>query len=428
MGTGSEVLESMRRKALTVNEFAKSIHAEWFTSPSTFALLAIATPIIASTTMPDTMILRGILVMMHLGLVNSISKCPKCKGKVCLAQNDNRWVWRCSAKGHKCFRKGVNNHGFLKHIHVRHWLAFAHFLVMFTGGYRWSKIVIEMASTYGIMWDGTLISWRRRYQAALAQYLLNVDGIMIGGKNDVVVFDETNLGAQKGVRKAKPQLRSSTRSKPVVRKRIAKRLPARTIWKKPATSTRRRNVSDRSKRGTPKDLRSGGRWLWAAVLVGNGKKTYTHENGLKKFTFKVLPSPGMAPDGKPRGLQSMKKAIGDRIHQHSFVVFDKWKSSVTAIQQLKYKHAPPVNHSITWRDTASGFHSNDVESEFARLKKWIRERYGQLHFEKANDNEDDIDEGDLYEYTFYTNVGKGIYDVVKALHYVNGGSFKTPVL
>ena len=291
-------------------------------------------------------------------------------------------------------------------------------------------------------------------EVAGTEYLKQGD-LMIGkDKGDVVVFDETNIGAQKGIRKPpQSQVRSTPRSRPLVRKRIAKRLPARTVWvrsalKRPASLLKRPSVGPRNQkrrlRRKPKglDRRSDGRWLWAAVLVGNKKDVYTHANGEKRFTFKMLPRKETAPNGKPRGLRSIRATIGDRIHKGAFVVFDKWRSSVSAVTQLGYKHAPAVNHSAGWRDSTTGFHSNDVESEFNRLKHFIRGRYGALHFihhapipansgldspmpanggPDSSDSCADLDEGDLHEYTFYTNVGQDMGTIMAALGNVNGG-------
>ena len=112
------------------------------------------------------------------------------------------------------------------------------------------------------------------------------------------------------------------------------------------------------------------------------------------------------------------------------MVFDKWKASVSAIDQLGYRHAPPINHSITWRDVSTGFYSNDVESEFNRVKVFVRERYSRLKFEEivraGSDEGDediaDIDEGDLCEYTYYANVGRERHHVMEALRFANGGA------
>ena len=87
---------------------------------------------------------------------------------------------------------------------------------------------------------------------------------------------------------------------------------------------------------------------------------------------------------------------------------------------LGYKSAPPTNHTTGWRDRRAGFHSNDTESELSRLKKKIRERYGQLSFQ-ANVGEEpeaaeDVDTGDLYKYCFYiNNVGSSFETMLEAL-------------
>ena len=99
------------------------------------------------------------------------------------------------------------------------------------------------------------------------------------------------------------------------------------------------------------------------------------------------------------------------------------------MRELGYRHSPAINHSVCWRDRATGFHSNDVESEFNRLKRWLRERYGQLKFDtkaapnigdEAEDSVADLDEGDLYEYTFYTNIGSSMAQVMAALAFAGG--------
>ena len=82
------------------------------------------------------------------------------------------------------------------------------------------------------------------------------------------------------------------------------------------------------------------------------------------------------------------------------------------------KAAPPVNHSRGWRDRATGFHSNDIESEFSRLKRAVRERYGRLSFQSQGQEDDTaeaIDAGDLFEYAFKVNVGDSFCDCLKAL-------------
>lgn len=86
----------------------------------------------------------------------------------------------------------------------------------------------------------------------------------------------------------------------------------------------------------------------------NKSTGYTHGNGRKRFTFHVLDLPKTAPDGKPRSPKSMKKAILKKTHPKAFVVHDKWKASSPALAAMKFKTAPPLNHSKGWRDRATG--------------------------------------------------------------------------
>ena len=77
-----------------------------------------------------------------------------------------------------------------------------------------------------------------------------------------------------------------------------------------------------------------------------------------------------------------------------------------------------MNHSIGWRDSKTGFHSKDIESEFSRLKNMVRER--RLCFQATASSsetpEDTVEDGDLYEYAAYrVNIGDSFEDVLKAL-------------
>ena len=71
----------------------------------------------------------------------------------------------------------------------------------------------------------------------------------------------------------------------------------------------------------------------------------------------------------------------------------------------KGRAPPAVNHSIEWRDRATGFHSNDIESENQRIKAFARARYSQLQLSDA----------DVHEYAYYVNVGDALPDVAPAL-------------
>ena len=128
----------------------------------------------------------------------------------------------------------------------------------------------------------------------------------------------------------------------------------------------------------------------------------------------------------------MKRVIMTHIKPKSFLMFDGWASSKAATEQLGFRHAPPVKHDVGFRDRASGFHSNDVESENARIKQWLRKRYGKLpqqRMKKAAPSNDaeissrtpsesdelDVDDLDMYEYCYYCNIGSTMSKIMKGL-------------
>ncbi|CAK0860388.1 unnamed protein product [Prorocentrum cordatum] len=206
----------------------------------------------------------------------------------------------------------------------------------------------------------------------------------------------------------------------LVRKQILKRLPARTVYNtqqvqkgsfklksKPMKGPMKRPMKKPMKRAPPRknvairkrpaaNLKSNGRWLWIAVLVGNKSDVYTHQDLRKRVTYKLLPRKADAHNGEPRGLEEIKEALVSRVRKKSMVVSDGWTSTRSALGKLGFESPPAVVHEGNqYRDKKTGFHTNDVESENARAKGWSRKRYGHLH----------LSEAEMDEYVFYVNVG-----------------------
>ena len=78
-----------------------------------------------------------------------------------------------------------------------------------------------------------------------------------------------------------------------------------------------------------------------------------------------------------------------------------------------------VNHQDYWRDPVTGVHSNDAESEWARLKLFLRTKYS---YARASNNtnefaQDASIELKIAEYVYYTNVGRTMDAVMKAFAY-----------
>ena len=420
-------------KAVKLCFFRKPLPLSWFVSQLAFVAHMLMTKIELPEGWPDTLSSRGILAMISFGLVKSIPKCPKCGHETVLRYGSGRYHWSCSTSGHKHLMRSLNGSGFLASLRVSNWLAFLAFVNFLRSGERWLIICREMREGFGVCDEKVLRHWRHMYQWALKAFLTKHGWFMVGGRGYVVVIDESNLGAQKGIRKAMQKPRSMTRSRAAVRRRIAKTKPAQTLWKRGFVQKLSRFMKGMklSMKRAKADARSCGLWLWAAVVVGKGDKVFTHGTKDKVFTFKLLPRKNQAPHGKPRGLVSIRETLEQRVKAKSKLVFDKWPSTVSAVKELGFDSAPPINHGQMFRDRATGFHSNDIESEFNRLKQWLRQRYSQLRLGGAFDTDDknmDLEDGDLCEYMFYINVGSSMHDVMSAIADLNGGVYQRPRL
>ena len=282
---------------------------DWFASQTKFTLRALGPHLVLPEGLKDGVALRGVLLADALRLWPLPKVCPQNRRhKVLLVQEQDRnclrFRLRCSHNGADCYRSCLCPAGLLSKVHLSLWLPFLCFVNGMRLNYRWTKIMTDMDSVFGVKNKRTFQAWRALYQDALTQYLEKNKGLIIGSSpGDVVVSDERSTAQTK------------TATKNIVR------LPGRTVhkFKRPASTLHRpaavplhrpasvmKNIFNKNK-GTPKDACSGGRWLFAAMLVGNQEKRYTHANGKKQFSFKVLPTPALAPDKKSRGTASMKK-------------------------------------------------------------------------------------------------------------------------
>jgi hypothetical protein len=122
-----------------------------------------------------------------------------------------------------------------------------------------------------------------------------------------------------------------------------------------------------------------------------------------RISFTWLPDSLVTPTGKSRGTDEMAAALKCCVRQRSLVVHDCWWATAAALTKLNYEQAPAVNHSKGFREHVdgqrSGWHSNDAESEFARLKHFVRARFGRLQTQSwGPDNS-----GTLWEWQLRTN-------------------------
>jgi hypothetical protein len=267
---------------------------------------------------------------------------------VCRQRSDAegfRFLWECSAGGREAghMQEGVKGIEIFEKIPVASWIPMLRMILMLKRSDRLVNIEKEIEEAYGICHRATLREWRHMCQDALYFALDMCNGLQIGGKGEVVVFDETLVGLRKGIRAGADRTRTTSRSESAVKKRILKKLPGRTIWrgarKRPAAASAvmrrpaaastvmRRPAAHVAKRpagvaGTFRDPRRNGRWIWLAVTVGKGSQVYTRENGLKWVTFEILPQKEDAPSKKPRGVASMATVVHKRVEKGSFLIFD----------------------------------------------------------------------------------------------------------
>ena len=369
----------------------------------------------------DSLTLRAVLVFQHYGVADVVEKCSACGKAAQLAQRSRgTFDWVCSKSGHNHMQEPMATSGILAHIPQSSWMAFLNFIALLKLGRPLHDIYDEILCAHGPnIKPQTMISWRVLYQSQIEQKNEQGGLLKIGKPGDVIVIDETSIGvhaedgfsiAPKGIRKFSPQVRTGRRDRKSVKKRILKRLPARTVWrascKRPAAMKRSPALKKRpAARDRQTDKRSNGKLLWAAVVVGNGQVVYTHKDHTKKFTFRIRPKKSEAIKGKPRGFEEIRDTFKLRLNRRTKPVFDKWHGTKKAASELGFKFAKPINHSVEYRDRETGFHSNDIESENNRLKHWCRVRYSRLL----------ISEGDLHEYAYYINVGSSVEAIMKAL-------------
>ena len=335
-----------------------------------------------------------------------------------------RYRRTCRTSGHKHMNHSVNSCSFLSKVNINNWMPFLRIMNMLRLGLPWVRITDEMRAGYGNVKDDTMLGWRRLYQGSLGKALVNTNQMKVGGANHTVVIDECLVGTHpedrwslgnRGINKngAHEQERADARHEATsmkVAKGSMKVFPARTIkkgerkalrsfalikrpaasfsshMKRPSASVsmKRPSASGSMKRPSASgcikrpsahrrplrilkkpaaNLKLNGKWLWLAVCVGRGNQVFTHENGLKKITYRLLPRTSQAVNNKPRGLYEIRDTLLSRIHKKSVLVFDGWTATTKAADQLGYAHPPSVKH-------------------------------GRLH----------IEESDMQEYMFYVNV------------------------
>ena len=162
------------------------------------------------------------------------------------------------------------------------------------------------------------------------------------------------------------------------------------------------------------------------VEVGKkGGEKKSHRLGNKRVVISLLPRKSDAPTGAkggPRGTKSLIAQVVMHVKKDTGVIADEWTATPPAVEAAGSYMEGSVNHSKTWRNPVTGHHSNDAESEFARLKLFLCSKYGYV---RASNNKDTTAKDktlllNIAEYMFYTNVGKEMSDVMRAFRHAGG--------
>ena len=288
----------------------------------------------------DTPTLRAIVVFTHYGVATSYSKCPKCGSKAKLEVHADRgwssYRYSCSAVGHKHLQQPVNTHGFLQGVPINSWMPFLNTIVLLRLGRPWTEVLTEVPAAWAAnLNEKTMRAWRVLYQQSLGTALDAMDLRIIGGVNHTVVVDECVIGIHggddgwsfqaKGISKGGKNNRRKTpqgRTVKLVRKKVLKRGPARTHYrtqsvqkdsyqlmtKKPAAATAIAKKPAAAMKPIA-NLKTHGKWLWVGVVVGKGNTVFTHDNGLKRMTYRLLPKKSEAKYHRPRGLSEIKDTL-----------------------------------------------------------------------------------------------------------------------
>ena len=74
---------------------------------------------------------------------------------------------------------------------------------------------------------------------------------------------------------------------------------------------------------------------------------FTHKNRLKKITYRLMPSARRGVKGKPRGFDEIPATVQAKVDKGSYLIFDGWLATETAVNSLGYRYAPSSMRSTS---------------------------------------------------------------------------------
>lgn len=441
-----------------------------FTSPETFAM-HFTCNMWDSQSPVNAALINAALIFEAYSVTIPPAECRVCSAPVVIVPGNekNGAAWICSlnsskSQGHT--RLPVRMKGAMQPIFASRWLQYLHFVVYMKCDTRWNRITAGMHATYGTS-HGALQSWMGIYSEILKRYLVEVVGLELGedGCPMVVSLDETAVGKDFSMLRQKPAgavvADGGERRQSGKADHIEKVLPGMTVWKQEAAGgprgrgsprnmgpLRRLNKKTPCGKCMPADAvakrpaapvggrvsmkkpgkRGGGKytspkWMWGAVECGApGGVKKSHLKGDKKVFLSLLPDARDAPYGKPRGKVSLSNAMAECLGPHTPFVSDEWSATGPAAIMANVPEYGRCNHSKSYRNPRTGVHSNDIESEWSRFKRWYQDKFKYVRCSTRSTSRDGSDryramQMHMWEYMFYTNCGRDMSIVMKAHAY-----------
>ena len=273
----------------------------------------------------------------------------------------------------------------------RSWFGFLQFVVMMKADYRFKTIVQEIRDCCGVT-KSYVVKWRVKYQTCSARYLEEADGLQVGQSKEEIIAVDESATTRDMMKTSKPpgfKIKRTRVGSHGKNPNVKARLPGKTLWKKPAMQKKpaqrvlrkpamlKRPAKKGRVAGTDRDRRSNSNWLWAAVECGQkGGPKKSRKLGNERVAMVLLPRKADAPPTGSRGTESLTIAMNRHIPSGNYIVADDWLATPPAMEAAGSRTYGSADRTENWRNPETEVHSNDAESEFARLKFFLRSKYG----------------------------------------------------
>ena len=391
-----------------LQQWLASLDDSWFESSALFSKHVLYSRVVDDNGDELSDVMKGFYIFKHYELLE-VPKCCRCHAKQGIVNRGGQQragrkpdlAWLCAKDpSWRHFRQPITVKG-LTWLQQSRWLPWLDFVVRM-GLNQPLKHVIKELTSIGSACRATVYNWEKRFHQSVTNFVELGDINVIGGTDEHCSIDETSIGKLGWMCGKRAYKSGGWSRKKQQGRRIVQRLPGQTIWKKGARAL------PRWKPGTAKDKRSHSTWVWLAVTVGK-KETRTHGGRLaKRVAATVLKHPKQAVAGKPRGGKELARVIKHHLKEGSRVVADGWKGTEEACR-LTGHELRQCQHKDSFR-APDGTHSNDAESEVAKLRLWWRTKWSKVRTKNTRDAQlkQRHLQGHLAEFVLQTNLGDGM--------------------